>query len=58
VPTPSGATRHKRHRCDHDGDGNHDEPPPVNDDGMPIAPFTWAERLKRAFLIEISVTGA
>jgi hypothetical protein len=56
VPTSSGATRNKRPRGgDHDSADKQDDPPSVNDDGMPLAPLTWAERLKRVFLIEISV---
>jgi hypothetical protein len=47
VPSPSGATR-KRHRGNREGDAKHDDPPPVNDDSVPIAPL-------RVFLIEISV---
>jgi hypothetical protein len=29
-------------------------PPTLNDDGLPIAPMTWAERLRRVFQIDIT----
>ena len=29
--------------------------PQLNDDGMPIAPMTWAERLRRVFRFDITL---
>lgn len=55
VPLPSGATRKKCHRSNRVGEHQHHDVRPVNDDGRPIAPLSWAERLKRVFLIDISV---
>ncbi len=29
-------------------------PPELNEDGLPLAPMTWAERLRRVFEIDIT----
>ena len=57
VPSPRGATRKRRHctRRKEDADATSaPQAPAVNDDGLPIAPMNWAERLRRVFLIDIT----
>ena len=53
VPSPDRAAR-KRHRCKRQHDNTHPITPSLNDDGLPMAPMTWAERLQRVFRIDIT----
>ena len=53
VPSPDRAAR-TRHRCKHRDAATHPSTPALNDDGLPMAPMTWAERLQRVFRIDIT----
>ena len=54
VPSPSGTGVRRRHprkwpRCKSAEPSAPASAPPLNDDGLPMAPMTWAERLRRVF---------
>ena len=53
MPSPDRAAR-KRHRFKRQHDNTHPITPALNDDGLPMAPMTWAERLQRVFRIDIT----
>ena len=59
VPSPAGKGVRKRHprkwpRCKSGEPSAPASAPPLNDDGLPMAPMTWAERLRRVFQIDIT----
>ena len=54
VPSTSATTIHKRQRCKAREASSPSSPLPLNDDGLPMAPMTWAERLRRVFQIDIT----
>ena len=49
VPSPAGTAVRKRQRCTAREASSRATPPALNDDGLPIAPMTWAQRLRRVF---------
>ena len=51
VPSPRGTAARKRHQGKV---ASRPDPPALNDDGLPIAPMTWAERLQGVFEIDIT----
>jgi hypothetical protein len=54
VPSPRGSAVRKRHPCKAREASSPPSLSALNDDGLPIAPMTWAERLRRVFQIDIT----
>ena len=58
VPSPPGASTRKRQQCKVSEASSPPNPPALNDDGLPLAPMTWAEpcdgQVQRVFLIDIT----
>ena len=51
----SGTTIRELQKYEARGASSPSNPPPLNDDGLPIAPMTWAERLRRVFDVDITI---
>lgn len=54
VPSPRGTAARKRQQRKVSVASPPPHLPALNDDGLPIAPMTWAERLRRVFQIDIT----
>ena len=58
APSRPGAATRKRQQCKVSEASSPPNPPALNDDGLPLAPMTWAEpcdgQVQRVFLIDIT----